>query len=214
MGKSDAMLGPMYAVFTGLVNPASLHAQWMLEVNAAQLNRSAISESQPYYSRHPEIHLLRGERERFLNAFYSGLTALADRETFSFWEHLYQVSIHKTHEEGWALMQLRRMLWVENGNALHLLSGVPVKWFQEALSVTDGASYFGHFSFSLKPEGDHLVFHWEPRLHTDAMRLLVYFPDSSFSTSKQERIRFEDNGVMEILQPDQPLRICLERSPL
>jgi hypothetical protein len=162
----DALLGPLSAVQTGLIDAGDREVGWLLAVNERHFNRAAVAESQPYYSRHPEVHLLRGEREAFLNAFYSGLTSLADAETFSFWEHFHQVSIHKTHEEGWALMQLRRMLWLETAADLRLLAGIPEAWVEAGSSLgMDGAfSTWGRFSFRLEVarSGMELTIEWKP----------------------------------------------------
>ena len=69
--------------------------------------------SQPYYCRHDWIHLKRDEVKQYLKTYYNQFTALQDRETYTFWEHYYGVSQHKTHEEAWFLMQTRWMLWHE-----------------------------------------------------------------------------------------------------
>ena len=35
----------------------------------------------------------------FLKAYYNPFAGLADRETYTFWEHYFHASPHKTHEE-------------------------------------------------------------------------------------------------------------------
>lgn len=179
----DALLGPLHAVYLGVLPWSDRRAEWLLEINGRHLNRGAIAESQPYYSRHPEVHLLRGERTEFLNAFYSGITAMADRETFTFEEHLFRMSLHKTHEEGWALMQLRRMLWLEAGPELRLLSGIPSSWLKpgSALSLERCGSYFGEFSFTIRrsDDGRTLLVRWSPRLHTEPGALHLHLPGCS-----------------------------------
>ncbi len=173
----DALLGPLYGVYTGLIDVESRETGWLLEVNATHFNRQGITESQPYYGRHPEVHLMRGEREAFLNAFYSGIASLADRETFSFWEHLYRVSIHKTHEEAWALMQARRMLWMENGSRLMLLAGIPESWLDDGAKIAfSGVSTFGAFSFRLARKGSEISVEWRPDLHEAPSSLCLYLP--------------------------------------
>ncbi len=173
----DALLGPLYAVYVGLIEPESQLTKWLLDVNETHFNRLAIIESQPYYGRHPEVHLLRGEREAFLNAFFSGLTSLADRETFTFWEHLYDNSIHKTHEEGWALMQARRMLWLENGTVLNLLSGIPESWLDDGQQIAfEGKSYFGPFGFEIARKGNELSLKWTPRFYSVPKQIILHLP--------------------------------------
>ncbi|MCP4642055.1 MAG: hypothetical protein GY851_16550, partial [bacterium] len=77
------------------------------------------------------------------------LTALADRETYTFWEHYYGASQHKTHEEGWFLLQTRWALCREDGDALHLFSGIPRAWMAPGKRVgIDGAvTHFGTVTF-------------------------------------------------------------------
>ena len=45
------------------------------------------------------IHLRRGEVKPFLKAYYNAVASLADRQTYTFWEHYFHASPHKTHEE-------------------------------------------------------------------------------------------------------------------
>jgi len=205
----DVLLGPLYAAFTGIIDPKGKYAQWLLEVNHAQLNRASVAESQPYYSRHPEIHLLRGEREQFLNAFYSGLTSLSDWETFSFWEHFHQISIHKTHEEGWALMQLRRMLWLESGSELHLLAGIPEDWLahENAIEIKGGGSYFGTISFRLErcPDGHAMNLGWEPNFHTVPEKVRLCLPGLELRELQDPRLSDHSMGWVEIADPARPL---------
>jgi hypothetical protein len=74
---------------------------------------------------------------------------VSDRDTYTFWEHLYKVSVHKTHEEAWFLMETRWMLYLEEDQTLKLLTGVPRKWLENSkeIEVTNAASYFGPLSF-------------------------------------------------------------------
>lgn len=209
----DALLGPLYGVFSGVIKPEEKEAQWLLEVNHAQLNRACITESQPYYGRHPEVHLMRGEREAFLNAFYSGLTSLADRDTFSFWEHLYQVSIHKTHEEAWALMQLRRMLWLERGRELRLLPGISEEWLDpgKSIEVKGGGSYFGKISFRVEraPEANNINLRWEADFHTSPESVCLYLPGVVAGEQQDGRLSVHPEGWVEIAEPAKPLNACL-----
>jgi len=105
-----------------------------------------VALSQPYYSPHPWIHLRRNETKAFLKAYYNAFASLADRETYSFWEHYPGTgSPHKMHEEGWFLMQTRWMLWMEEGDSLKLLSGIPRRWMKnnKIVELDNVASYFG-----------------------------------------------------------------------
>jgi len=73
------------------------------------------------------------------------LTALHDRETYSFWEHYFHASEHKTHEEAWFLMQTRWMLYLEDGRRLKLMSGIPRAWLADGsvIRLENVKSYFG-----------------------------------------------------------------------
>lgn len=214
----DSLIGPIWAIYTGVIQPNERFADWLLEINSRQMNRSAIAETQPYYSRHPEIHLLRGEREAFLNAFYSGLTAMADAETFTFWEHLHKVSVHKTHEEGWALMQLRRMLWLEAGNELRLLSGIPEDWLDagKAIEVKGAGSYFGSISFRVERlEEENLIsIQWNPDFHTCPQTVSLHLPGTFPAWSDEPRLKIVEAGHLEILNAGEPLFAILELQPV
>ena len=111
-----------------------------------------VGHSQPYYLRHDIAHLRRGEVGAFLSAYYHGLTSLADRQTYSWWEHYFRASPHKTHEEAWFLMQTRWMLYLEDGPALRLLPGIPRAWLQDGrrIRLDRVASYFGPVSLSVQ----------------------------------------------------------------
>ncbi|MAG35917.1 MAG: hypothetical protein CL878_06705, partial [Dehalococcoidia bacterium] len=106
----DSMLGPLYLVFHEIVEPDEQMAEWMLSYHSELMLRRNVASTQPYYSRHPWIHLKRGEVKAFLKAYYNGLASQADRETYTFPEglarthlHIERDSLHKTHEEGWFL---------------------------------------------------------------------------------------------------------------
>ena len=91
--------------------------------------------SQPYYSRHPYLHLRRGEVKPFLQAWYDTMAAMADRDTYTFTEHFFGASPHKTHEEAWFLMETRWMLYLEEGQTLRLLTGVPRAYLEDGKTV-------------------------------------------------------------------------------
>jgi len=62
----------------------------------------SVAFSQPYYSNHTRFNLERGEVKPFLQEYYYLPAAIAERDTFTFWEYMIQLSncVHKTHEEG------------------------------------------------------------------------------------------------------------------
>lgn len=71
-GEACLLIAPTFA---GVIGWEERYVKRLLEIIHSQFKRAPVAESQPYYSQHPEIHLLRGEREAFLNAFYSGMTS-------------------------------------------------------------------------------------------------------------------------------------------
>ncbi|MFC3802857.1 hypothetical protein [Cohnella sp. GCM10012308] len=148
-GIRDSLCGPLYLVFGEIVDPAEPGAAFMLDAHRELLCLDNVAYTQPYYSRHPCIHLQRGEVHPFLQAYYYTVASMADRETYTFSEHLNpQISEHKTHEEAWFLMETRWMLYMEAGDTLKLLQGVPRRWLADGpIGVSGAASYFGALSF-------------------------------------------------------------------
>lgn len=144
----DALLGPLWLVTAGILEADSLQATFLLKSNQSSFTVENAALSQPYYCRHDYAHLLRGEVRPFLKAYYNQMTALQDRETYTFWEHYYHVSSHKTHEEAWFLWQTRWMLCMEQGTTLHLLRGIPRAWLEPDKSIEiDGLrTWFGALS--------------------------------------------------------------------
>lgn len=147
----DSLLGPLHLIYQEVIEPNEEMGRFLLHAHNELLLGHNTAFSQPYYSMHPWIHLKRGEAAPFLKAFYMSCSGLADRETYTFWEHFYQVSAHKTHEEAWFLMQLRWMLYMEEGDSLRLLPGIPRRWLQRGKGIVleKMVSYYGPFSFTV-----------------------------------------------------------------
>lgn len=147
----DDVLGPMHLVFQEVIDPSEPAAELLLRFYSELYFSRNFPFSQPYYSRHPWVHLRRRETAAFLKAWYTGVASLADRETGSWWEHYFHVSNHKTHEEGNFLMQARWMLWLEEGDQLSLLRGVPRAWLEDGkrIALHNVASYFGPLSLEV-----------------------------------------------------------------
>jgi hypothetical protein len=148
MVARDSAIGPLYLVFQEVLEPHEMAADFLLDYHSELMLKRNVAYSQPYYSRHPVIHLRRGEVKPFLEAYYNTVASLADRQTYTFWEHFFHASPHKTHEEAWFLMQTRWMLWMEQGATLKLLAGVPRAYFEEGkrIRIQRAASYFGPVS--------------------------------------------------------------------
>ena len=144
----DVLLGPLYLVFSEVLDPEEEASVMMLDYHSELFYQRNSAFSQPYYSRHAWLQLKRGLVKPFLKTYYTTVSALADRETYTFWEHLYHASPHKTHEEGWFLMQTRWMLYMEEGDTLRLMPGIPRRWLEDGKEIILDrvASYFGPVS--------------------------------------------------------------------
>lgn len=157
----DSLLGPLWLVAQEVIAPTEPQTDFLLNFHNELMCTRNVAFSQPYYSPHPWIHLMRGEVNPFLKAYYNGFSSLADRETYSFWEHYFYASPHKTHEEGWFLMQTRWMLYMERGQTLKLLGGVPRSWLEhgKVIELNNVATYFGSLTFKLVSELDQGCVH-------------------------------------------------------
>lgn len=155
MFSRDSLLGPLYLVYNEVIGSGELVSDFMMNYHTELMCMGNVGFSQPYYSRHPWIHLSRREVKPFLQNYYNSFAALADRETYTFGEHLYgQTSPHKTHEEAWFLMETRWMLYMEENECLRLLPGIPRKWMEheKKIVVDRAASYFGPISFKVQSD--------------------------------------------------------------
>ena len=147
----DVLLGPLYLVFCEVLAPEEPVSKMMLDYHSELFYQRNAAFSQPYYSRHNWVQLKLGLTKPFLKTYYNTFSALSDRETYTFWEHVFQVSAHKTHEEGWFLMETRWMLYLEEGQTLKLLPGIPRKWMEDGkqIKLKNVVSYFGPISLQV-----------------------------------------------------------------
>ena len=150
----DSLLGPLYLVLQEVLDPNEEAVSFMINFHSELMTIRNVAFSQPYYSPHPYVHLRREEVKPFLKAYYNGFSGLADRETYTFWEHYFHASPHKTHEEGWFLMQTRWMLYMEEGEVLKLLKGIPRRWLSggNRIELRDLKSYFGAVSLTVESD--------------------------------------------------------------
>lgn len=150
----DSILGPLYLAFQEVLDPCEDAVSFMLSYHSELMCARNVAFSQPYYSIHPWVHLKRWEVKAFLKAYYNGFTGLADRQTYTFWEHYWHASPHKTHEEGWFLMQTRWMLYMEEGQTIRLLPGIPRAWMEHGkiIELKRMASYFGLFDLFVESQ--------------------------------------------------------------
>jgi hypothetical protein len=159
----DSLIGSLYLVISEVLDAEESGAAFLLKSHQQLMTVRNAGLSQPYYCRHDYLHLKRGEVKTFLKTFYNQFTAIQDRETYTFWEHYYHVSPHKTHEEAWFLMQARWMLWLEEADSLKLCPAIPRRWLEKGkeISVSKAASYFGTLSFRATGSKDGKRIHAE-----------------------------------------------------
>ncbi|MDD5678022.1 MAG: hypothetical protein PHW60_08555 [Kiritimatiellae bacterium] len=150
----SCLTGPLWLVISEALDPAEIGAKFMLKTNQYPVTLENAALSQPYYCRHDYAHIRRGEVAAFLKTYYNQITALQDRETYTFWEHYHHASEHKTHEQAWFLMQTRWMLWLEDGNDLRLLSAIPRAWLADGQTVRldQVATYFGPLTLAVESQ--------------------------------------------------------------
>ncbi|MDD5707099.1 MAG: hypothetical protein PHR35_14340, partial [Kiritimatiellae bacterium] len=154
MGGRDSLIGALYLAISEVFDSREREAEFLLQMHQQLFTSSNAGFSQPYYCRHDYMHIRRGEVKAFLKTYYNQMTALQDRETYTFWEHYFHASQHKTHEEGWFLMQTRWMLWLEEDRTLRLLAGIPSAWLQDGQTIRLDrvASYFGPLSLAVESQ--------------------------------------------------------------
>ncbi len=151
-GARDSLIGNLWLVISEVLEADEYAAECLLKSHQSLMTVRNAGLSQPYYCRHDFAHIKRSEVKAFLKTYYNQFSALQDRETYTFWEHYFHASPHKTHEEGWFLMQTRWMLWLEEGDTLRLLSAVPRAWLEDGqrIELNKVASYFGPFSLRVE----------------------------------------------------------------
>lgn len=141
----DGLLGPMYLIFCEVLEPSENASKMIFDYHSELLFQENSAFSQPYYSRHNWYQTEMGMVKPFLNTYYSTMAATTDHQTYTFWEHLYKMTLHKTHEEANFLMETRRMLYLETADTLNLFKVVPRQWLEDGKNIVlnDVQSYFG-----------------------------------------------------------------------
>lgn len=154
----DSLLGPIYLIFQEVIAPDEPAASFLMSCHGELMTQRNAAFSQPYYSRHDWVHLERGEVKAFLETYFNTVAAMADRETYTFWEHYFGNSPHKTHEEAWFLMQTRWMLYLEKGAKLDFLPGIARGLLSGGSRIDlDGvATYFGPATLHVESSPDQL----------------------------------------------------------
>ncbi|MBP5530613.1 MAG: hypothetical protein J6Y54_01100 [Lentisphaeria bacterium] len=152
----DTLIGALAFALSDLYAPDAPMITTMLKANQHPATLENAALSQPYYSRHDIAHLRRGEVKLFLKAFYNQFAALQDRQSYTFWEHYYHLSQHKTHEEAWFLEQCRWMLAWEEGDTLDLFRALPRAYMEKGkkVAVHGLVTHWGRLDAELVSTGD------------------------------------------------------------
>lgn len=142
---ADGLLGPLYLTYCEVLEPSDPVSKMLFNYHSELLFQGNSAFSQPYYSTHNWYQAKTGMVKPFLNTYYTTMAAIADRQTYSFWEHLYKMTPHKTHEEANFLMDTRRMLYMEQGDTLEIFKVIPRNWMEDGKNVTldNVGSYYG-----------------------------------------------------------------------
>ena len=152
----DTLIGALAFALSDLYAPDDPVMTTLLKANQAPATRENAALSQPYYSRHDIAHLRRGEVKLFLKTFYNQFAALQDRHSYTFWEHYYHLSQHKTHEEAWFLEQCRWMLAYEEGETLELCRGIPRAYMASGkrIAIRNLVTHWGKLDLLATSSGD------------------------------------------------------------
>ncbi len=181
----SSLTGPLYLAVSEVFDPMDEAITLMLKANQHPVTRENAAISQPYYCRHDYAHLMRGEVKLFLKTYYNQMTALQDRQSLTFWEHYFNVSEHKTHEEAWFLMQTRWMLFVEDGNSLDLFRCVPRRWLEEGKSIVleNVHTHFGKLNAKAEAHGEQIVCEFESERAPESVRIRLPHPEGRRAVS-------------------------------
>lgn len=153
VSKDSLLSGAILFVF-GILSETGEEAKNFIAVQTDLFADHMTYFSQPYYNVVPYLNLYRGERHSFLREYYTAFATMCDRETYSFWEHYFLATPHKTAEQGAFLLRTRMMLYYERENKLYLLSGIPHAWLQEGkrIYIEKAVCGFGTFSLGVQAE--------------------------------------------------------------
>ncbi|HOJ11016.1 MAG TPA: hypothetical protein PK733_10545 [Clostridiales bacterium] len=148
----DSLNGPLYLVMTEVLDINEPVVEFLVDYHSRYMCMRNVGFAQPYYARHDWVHIKRGDVKAFIKAYYNCFAGMSDKETYTFWEHYFHASPHKTHEEAWFLLQTRWMLYLEDRAALKILPGAPRAWLKDGniIDIRGVASYFGHLDFRIE----------------------------------------------------------------
>ena len=147
----DSLLSLPFLAYYGVLEENSVEFNEMVDYITDTFYSENVAYSQPYYNLLPFVNLYKGKKNAFLSEFYGSFATLSDRETYSFWEHYFLATPHKTHEQAWFLMRVKDMLFFEKDDKLNLLWGVPDKWRKKGnrIFIKDAKCSFGKFDLEV-----------------------------------------------------------------
>ncbi|MHB1452589.1 MAG: glucosidase family protein [Saccharofermentanales bacterium] len=212
----DALLGTMYLLHLEVVEHDEVYGGFINKSHNELYTVHNTCFVQPYYSPHPYSNLRRGEVGAFLEEYYYNVSAHADRETYAFWEGYNHTSPYKSHEQAWFMMRTRWMLYLEEGNTLKLLPGIPRDWISSSLPIRliGMKCYFGEFDLRVVPDienGEVTVF-FKLKQHMDSslrkVMIRIPHPDRRKAISVSEGEYDPENETVCITENLDELTVC------
>lgn len=162
----DGMLSSQHLFRYGVLSPSSREGRLIMKSQRIMLDRST-GFSQPYYGAMAYAELVGGDIDRFVEEFYYALAALSDRETYTFWEHIFLATPNKTSEQGGFIGRFRAILAYEDvfSGRLVVLKGMPECWKRakdNSVEVKGLGTAFGKLSYRMRRAGgDNYEFAYE-----------------------------------------------------
>lgn len=203
----DSILGPIYLLSLGAVEPYSTEGDFILRSLSELLYVRHVAVSQPYYSTHPFVHLARDEQRAFLKEFYNGAVSLADRDTYSFWEHFFLNAVHKTHEEAQFLLRCRHMLFTELKGGLRLLAGAPDSWLKRGLNVNGANTQYGRLSFRTEPKGRNIDISIDLALRGERVPVEIRIPQAKYRVTRASEPYSVIGDIVRFEYPASPVSL-------
>ena len=173
----EVLYGPVTLLKTGLIDPFSKTAEWILNdwednltlSSSMGLNTHGWVDDEFWFSRggmvfqaglqNPiSVYLDRHETQAAIRSLYNNFTALYYpdvvmlSEEYRMWEHA-SGPFYKTPDEARMVSQMIDMLIDEQGDEVWLANGVPQRWLEvgQRVELSGVQTRFGEFSYVLEP---------------------------------------------------------------
>ena len=196
----ETLEGALPMVITGLLDPQSPEARWILEDyednlyvsreygydipafdrfwfsrGGFSMQANLLAGVLPYLYRDEVKHFLRGYFNAFTSAFYPEVRMLNEHSTP---ELGYPGGDHfKTSDEAQSISWLRQMFVREQGRDLYLGQALPRAWLADGqrVGIARAVSYFGPVSWRLESQANSgtIVVHLEPPTRTPPARIIL-----------------------------------------